>query len=259
MKSFRSPQNPYSYGNPRCIVWEFMKGLNGSELHLDYGTHDGEVINNFSRANLIDAGVGVDLNKQAIEKARNNSDRPKNVKLKHIEKGKKLPFEDETFTSISLIGVLEHIYDQSSTLKELRRVLKKDGKILIIVPGKYFLSFLDLGNLKFYFPKLHKFGYELFVSKDAYKKRYIDCPDGLFGDIEIEKMWHQHFTHTELRNLLEENGLNVEAQDGMGFFYRIFIIISIFTPKFLSKYIKQLADIDGKVFSSAEIGVVATK
>ena len=81
----------------------------------------------------------------------------------------------------------------------------------------------------------------------------------MFGDIEIEKMWHQHFTHTELKGLLEENGLNVEVQDGMGFFYRIIIIISTFTPSFLSKFLKQLADFDGKVFSSAEIGVVATK
>ena len=259
MKLPKSQQNPYSQGNPRCIVWEFMKNLNGSELHLDYGTHDGAVINNFSKANLIEAGVGVDLNREAIENAKNSSEVPKNIELLHIQKGEKLPFEDETFTSISFIGVLEHIHDQSSTLKELRRVLKKDGKILIIVPGKYFLSFLDLGNLKFYFPKIHKFGYELFVSKEAYRKRYVDCPDGLFGDIEVEKMWHQHFTHAELKGLLEENGLNVEVQDGMGFFYRIIIIISTFTPRFLSKSLKLLADLDGKIFSSAEIGVVAKK
>lgn len=259
MKLLRSTRNPYSYGNPRCIVWEFMKNLNGSELHLDYGTHDGAVIKNFSSSNLIKSGIGVDLNKEALENAKNSGDIPKNIKLLHITKGKKLPFEDETFNSISFIGVLEHIHHQAPILKELRRVLKKDGKILIIVPGKYFLSFLDLGNLKFFFPKTHKFFYELFVSKDAYHKRYVECPDGLFGDIEVEKMWHQHFTHTELKDLLKENGFNVEIQDGMGYFYRIILIISILTPGFFDKPLKWLFDLDGKVFSNAEIGVVASK
>jgi SAM-dependent methyltransferase len=43
-----------------------------------------------------------------------------------------LPFENETFDHILVCFVLEHLINPSDALQELKRVLKKDGKIMII-------------------------------------------------------------------------------------------------------------------------------
>lgn len=48
--------------------------------------------------------------------------------------GKKIPFKDEYFDNIFSSEVFEHIENIEDILKELNRVLKKGGKILITVP-----------------------------------------------------------------------------------------------------------------------------
>ena len=48
-----------------------------------------------------------------------------------------LPFEGETFDAIIAVDVLEHIQDDSKAVKELKRVLKTDGLLLIHVPNKH--------------------------------------------------------------------------------------------------------------------------
>jgi SAM-dependent methyltransferase len=46
-----------------------------------------------------------------------------------------IPFGDESFDSVLLDNVLEHIEKPSLLFKEIRRVLKPDGLLLIGVPG----------------------------------------------------------------------------------------------------------------------------
>ena len=48
--------------------------------------------------------------------------------------GKTLPFPDNTFDSILTTEVLEHVFNLEEILKELNRVLKSGGKILITLP-----------------------------------------------------------------------------------------------------------------------------
>jgi ubiquinone/menaquinone biosynthesis C-methylase UbiE len=52
---------------------------------------------------------------------------------------KKLPFENNKFDYILLLDVLEHIKDDTSILIEARRVLKKNGKIIITTPALQFI------------------------------------------------------------------------------------------------------------------------
>jgi SAM-dependent methyltransferase len=53
----------------------------------------------------------------------------------HIMKPDVIPFGDESFDSVLLDNVLEHIERPSLLFKEIRRVLKPDGFLLIGVPG----------------------------------------------------------------------------------------------------------------------------
>lgn len=47
---------------------------------------------------------------------------------------KKLPFKNEEFDLVTMFDVLEHV-EEKETLKEVSRILKKDGSLLITVPA----------------------------------------------------------------------------------------------------------------------------
>ena len=53
----------------------------------------------------------------------------------YVMKPDVIPFKDKTFDSLLLDNVLEHIEKPSLLFKEMRRVLKPDGILLIGVPG----------------------------------------------------------------------------------------------------------------------------
>ena len=71
--------------------------------------------------------VGVDINPFNIEFC-------KSIGLEAYKIKDKFPFSDEEFDSIIFDNVLEHIEDPSFTFKEIYRVLKKDGRLIIGVP-----------------------------------------------------------------------------------------------------------------------------
>ncbi|MBA4166610.1 MAG: class I SAM-dependent methyltransferase [Chitinophagaceae bacterium] len=48
--------------------------------------------------------------------------------------GKTIPFADESFDSVFCSEVFEHIFNLDEVIVEIKRVLKKDGKVLITVP-----------------------------------------------------------------------------------------------------------------------------
>lgn len=73
--------------------------------------------------------IGVDINKRCVAWCKE-----KGMNVKHM-KIDILPFEDESFDSIMLDNVLEHINNPDPLLKEVYRVLKKQGKLVVGVPG----------------------------------------------------------------------------------------------------------------------------
>ncbi len=52
-----------------------------------------------------------------------------------------LPFKNNFFDFVVCLGSLEHFIDMENALSEMKRVLKKDGKILIYVPNLNFILF----------------------------------------------------------------------------------------------------------------------
>lgn len=100
--------------------------------------------------------IGVDFNGEGHSH--------KNEQIDVMYDGKTIPFADNTFDSILSTEVFEHIFNLEDILKELNRVLKPGGKILITVPfmwpehempndfGRYtsigFQSLLERNNFK---------------------------------------------------------------------------------------------------------------
>lgn len=54
-----------------------------------------------------------------------------------IENGSQIPVNDEQFDMVVSINTLEHVYDLESTLYELNRVLKGEGRFVFVVPFLY--------------------------------------------------------------------------------------------------------------------------
>ena len=71
-----------------------------------------------------------------------------------IGDGMNLPLSEGAVDMISLFSVIEHVPDQEQLLKEINRVLKRNGILIIQVPNRFFLVELHSGlPLFFYLPK----------------------------------------------------------------------------------------------------------
>jgi SAM-dependent methyltransferase len=226
-------------------------------MHLDFGCNDGRVINELTSSGMVEKAFGLDANENAINGSCYTSNQ--SIQLEVIKVGSNIPFEDNTFSSCSLFGVLEHIYDQSALLNELYRVIKPGGTFVIAVPGKHLFSFLDLGNWKFLFPRLHKFIFTISHSDEEYNQKYTENKFGLIGDIEAKKGWHEHFSRRHLKNILQSHGFIVNEIDGCGYFWRLIHNIQLLFPKPIKKLLTPIANLDKRLFSSSEIWAICSK
>ncbi|MHA1292381.1 MAG: class I SAM-dependent methyltransferase [Promethearchaeota archaeon] len=90
---------------------------------------------------------GVDISEKVIDLAKKKFNKAKYF----IAPGEKLPFEDQTFDYIQNISTLEHVISPSEVLKEMYRVLKKNGYIYIVIHKKsidplFIYTLLDFFN-----------------------------------------------------------------------------------------------------------------
>ena len=78
---------------------------------------------------------------------------------------KPLSLKCETFDTVLLSDVLEHVAETNSLLKEINRVLKPGGRLIISVPFLYHLHEIPYDNYRFtsygLTHKLDKFGFEI--------------------------------------------------------------------------------------------------
>lgn len=59
---------------------------------------------------------------------------PRNEQIDVFYDGKRIPFPNETFDSVLATEVFEHVFYLDDTLKEINRVMKESGKLLISCP-----------------------------------------------------------------------------------------------------------------------------
>ena len=254
MRTRISPENPFRY-NRAGFAWEQVPA--GTDAHLDFGCHDGAFLNSL-RSKDIGRLVGVDISRLAVERAQQ---RFPELEVLHISKNGLQPFADRTFNSVTILDVLEHVNDQMGLLSEIRRVLTDDGRLIVTLPGRHLFSFLDFGNLKFRFPKLHKMYYRGKLNEEEYNYRYRANPDGLIGDIEAEKAWHEHFSRKRIRRLLEEAGFTPTEFDGTAFFTRAIQCVNFLVRKWtpIQPLVKRLIWLDHRFFESMNLYCLAIK
>ena len=77
---------------------------------------------------------GVDISSQAVDFCRERG--LNSVKLGAIEH---LPYETDSFELVTALDVIEHLDDDVAGLREIRRVMRRDGRLLLFVPAFMFL------------------------------------------------------------------------------------------------------------------------
>jgi len=109
---------------------------------LDIGCNNGNIRHHLS-SNI--EYYGTDINKFHIHNLQ-----VQGIKAKQIDLNtQQLPFQFEKFDYILLLDVLEHVLDPSKLLKDSRKRLKEDGKLIVTLPNDYHI----LNKLRFIFNK----------------------------------------------------------------------------------------------------------
>lgn len=130
------------YNSKNLLVkWFFNKKLSvitkavpqGKLKVLDAGCGEGHLLKHLHEQ---DSGLelyGVDITPVALEKAREKCPM---VRIRYGDVTN-LPYEDSEFDVVICTDVLEHIVNYQGALRELQRVLKKDGTLIITFPNEF--------------------------------------------------------------------------------------------------------------------------
>lgn len=100
---------------------------------LDFGSGSGFLVNELQKKGI--GAYGVDNSGEAI--AYGTSLGIKNLSV--LANKSPLPFADGYFDCVLAMDVLEHLPEEQYVLSELKRVLKKDGVLVVTVPAYMFL------------------------------------------------------------------------------------------------------------------------
>lgn len=117
------------------LILDYFKefGIKTGQKILDIGYGSGYFLKAAANAGL--NTYGVDISEEGMKIAQKTSP---NSKL-FVGKGEDLKFEDNFFDHVACIGVLEHFMDIEKGIKEMKRVIKPGGTLLILVPNSKFL------------------------------------------------------------------------------------------------------------------------
>lgn len=170
----------------------------GIDALLDYGCFDGSLLETLR--DTASKLFGVDRNTQALSRAREHYP---DMQFGAV-RGESIEFPEAYFDAVTCLEVMEHVPSEKALIQELARVTKPGGTLVLSVPHKGLLTFLDTGNFKFRFPWLIKFYYHVLRrDKETYRRRFVERQDGLYGDVSVSRrMWHMHYTAAEISEII---------------------------------------------------------
>lgn len=117
-----------------AILW---RGIEFTHPILDIGCGDGR-IDKLLFMNKSKIDIGLDNSKEEIKRAMKSKFYKKAV----CSDAAKMPFVNETFSMVIANSTFEHIENDVLTIREVSRVLKRNGKFIFSVPTKRFYNIL---------------------------------------------------------------------------------------------------------------------
>ena len=135
------------------VFYDVLKDINKENKNikfLDYGCGDGKYFKKLISLGLLNKNIhGVEVSKNRIKRC--HAINFKNAIM--VDNVPKLPYKDNEFHVINFMEVIEHIPKENIDLilKEIRRVLKQNGFLIISTPNYPIKRFYDIFNATVYF------------------------------------------------------------------------------------------------------------
>ncbi len=235
------PLRRYAFG------WDELAGVEGP--HLDLGIGDGVFVGTLAQTtsrpcSAADVHPGYVAAVRAAHPA---------VDVRQYPASGQLPFPDGAFASVSLLDVLEHCACEDDLLREVHRVLRPGGLLVVTVPGRHVFSGLDPDNAKYRVPRLHKAVYSRAFGPEIYHQRFVDTSDGLIGDIAAGRGEHTNYRLDDLMTLMRRNDFSVQRQTGANLFWRLLHGPALLSGPRTRRALERAIRLDGQMFSSANL------
>jgi SAM-dependent methyltransferase len=195
---------------------------------LDYGCGSGHFLQAVSKD--IAEGIGVDFDGNLIERANENNRSPNIRYVQADAKAEGLPFEPEHFDLIVALGVLEHVGPEAPYIEEFHRLLRKDGHLVIEVPSNGPFRAFDIGNIKYNFPKLHRWFYCYVARQPEYYEKTFGDDAPMFGQFSREAKEHKHYRVQQLKAIAEPY-FELQRYGHYGFFFELIQFLQVLVCK----------------------------
>lgn len=115
------------------FAYEFAKGIiNENNKVLEVGSGEGYGTNLLSKK--VSEITGLDVSDVIIEHANNRYGRKNCIFI--LFDGNIIPYADNTFDAVISFQVIEHVPNDTNYLKEIYRVLKKEGIYIVTTPNR---------------------------------------------------------------------------------------------------------------------------
>ena len=126
---YYTSKDDYYTNKPNEIrISKVLKLIGKGKKILDVGCYNGTIGEKILKnGNEV---WGLDASKEGVELAKK-----KGIKAFVGNLENKFPFKDESFDVVFAGEIIEHILDTESFLDEIKRVLKKDGELIITTPN----------------------------------------------------------------------------------------------------------------------------
>jgi len=124
-----------------------LKLLDKGDRLLDIGCGDGTL--GYFAKNKYEEVYGVDISEKALKIAEKRGIIIRRVNLNE----EKLPFKNDYFDAITCLDVIEHVFEPRELVKEISRVLKISGVLIISAPNIRYLPHLFSLIVNGRFPK----------------------------------------------------------------------------------------------------------
>jgi 2-polyprenyl-6-hydroxyphenyl methylase / 3-demethylubiquinone-9 3-methyltransferase len=163
---------------------------------VDVGCGDGYYLHLLSNLGIKLQLTGMDVDPNALKSAKANL-KGKDVKLINADLLQKLPFSPGTFDRAVMSEVAEHLQSDVKGLKEVNRILKKDGVLVLTVPNHNYPFLWDPVN---------------WILEHAVKTH---IEKGFWAGI-----WNQHkrlYTPLQIEKVVKKAGFKIEKIESLTF------------------------------------------
>jgi SAM-dependent methyltransferase len=125
---------------PECEPWSFSNRIHGYDSSrgkrvLDVGCGNGYVLAQYARYGA--EVFGIDLTETAVELSRRRFELGGLKGKFSLTDGDSIPYPDASFDIVCSMGVLHHIADPRPMIREIMRVLRPGGQIILMLYYRY--------------------------------------------------------------------------------------------------------------------------